>query len=267
MAADWLGINSSHLMAGGAGVAFCYEEAAGQVAGALGGTNLWECYTTHTHFFIVDLGQTYNVQKVRGRSYSSDDPIDLNIYVSDNIEAWGAAVASGISTWQDKSDYAWVEVDTTDKSGRFVKVEIIDTEDASWNHLNFGLYSYPDYYPIFDVYGEATQDVTVKPATLAMTATLHAPTVVVDYITVTPATLAMTATLHGVGSVYTTGPLRSESELAGMVSRAVPRIPEKDMGRAIKKILDQHYQDIQTLFAMTTDVDRYEQLQRKNESS
>lgn len=58
-----------------------------------------------------------------------------------------------------------------------------------------------------------------------------------------------------------------EGELGSMVSRAVPKIPENpvEMSRVLQEILRQHYQDIQTLFAMTTDCDRYEQLQRKNE--
>jgi len=107
---------------------------------------------------------------------------------------------------------------------------------------------------------------TALPATLALEATLHAPTVVID-CTVTPATLAMEANLHGAGAIYTTGPLAKEGELGSMISRAVPKIPEKDMSKVIQKILRQHYQDIQTLFAMTTDIDRYEKLQRDHESS
>jgi len=52
-----------------------------------------------------------------------------------------------------------------------------------------------------------------------------------------------------------------------MISRAVPKIPEKpsQMSTVLQEILRQHYQDIQTLFAMTTDCDRYEKLQRDNE--
>lgn len=56
-------------------------------------------------------------------------------------------------------------------------------------------------------------------------------------------------------------------EDASMISRAVPRIPEepKEMARVVKRILEQHYKDIDTLFSMTTDCDRYEQRQREIE--
>lgn len=59
-----------------------------------------------------------------------------------------------------------------------------------------------------------------------------------------------------------------EGELGSMVSRAVPKLPEnpKEMSREIRAILRKHYQDIQTLFAMTTDCDRFEKLRRDNEA-
>ena len=58
------------------------------------------------------------------------------------------------------------------------------------------------------------------------------------------------------------------AEDASMISRAVPKLPEdkSKMRAEIRKILRQHFQDIQTLFAMCTDVDRIEKLQRDNES-
>ena len=57
-------------------------------------------------------------------------------------------------------------------------------------------------------------------------------------------------------------------ELGSMISRPIPKISEnpKEMGRELQKILRQHYQDIQTLFAMTTDVDQLEKLRRDNEA-
>jgi len=58
-----------------------------------------------------------------------------------------------------------------------------------------------------------------------------------------------------------------EGELGAMISRPISKIPEnpQEMSRVLQKILRQHYQDIQTLFAMTTDCDKYEQHQRDNE--
>ena len=58
-----------------------------------------------------------------------------------------------------------------------------------------------------------------------------------------------------------------QGELGAMVSRAVPEISSdpKTMARDVRKVLRQHFQDIQTLFAMTTDSDRIEKLRRDNE--
>jgi len=58
------------------------------------------------------------------------------------------------------------------------------------------------------------------------------------------------------------------AENASMISRAIPEIPSdpKQMARVLQKILRQHYQDIHTLFAMTTDSDRIEKLRRDNEA-
>lgn len=57
-------------------------------------------------------------------------------------------------------------------------------------------------------------------------------------------------------------------EDSSMTSRAVPKIPEnpKEMSRVLRKILRQHYDDIHTLFVMTTDCDRLEKRRRDNES-
>ena len=150
---DWVGVDSSHILAGGAGTAFCGEDGIYTLEAGLNGARTWDHDVDETHWFIIDLGVSYNIQKVRGRSDKLRDPIDVNIYVSDDTENWGAAVATGISIWQDTT--SWVEIDvvdqigrnTTPKNGRYVKVEIIDTENVS-KELSFG-----NNFTIFDVYG------------------------------------------------------------------------------------------------------------------
>ncbi len=138
----WLGVNSSHLHSdcGHTGL---------DVEGALDGTLYWYHVADETHYFVIDLGQAYNVEKVRGRSLSIGglDPTDVNIYVSDNTSTWGAAVAAGISSWQGTA--TWQEEDVTDKNGRYVKVEIVDTEHVD-RYLLFGGFTAP--FKIFDVY-------------------------------------------------------------------------------------------------------------------
>jgi hypothetical protein len=140
--ADWLGINSSHIDSK------CGEAAGATLADALDGIDFWAHYVTESpHWFIIDLGASYNVQEVKGRSNYLADPIDVNIYVSDDKGDFGTAVATGISTWQNTDN--WVEIDTTDKTGRYVKVEIVAVDDVD-GHIIFG--GWNPSFKIFDVY-------------------------------------------------------------------------------------------------------------------
>ena len=144
---DWITITSSHLDSN------CGDSQNHACSEALDGTDYWLHEAAETHWFIIDLGQTYNVQKVRGRSNAGDalGPIDVDIYVSNDTGAGGAAVATGINTWINTD--AFVEGDTTDKEGRYVKVEIIETEDGVDGDIWFG--GADPYFTIFDVYGSA----------------------------------------------------------------------------------------------------------------
>jgi len=183
--ADWVGINSTHYDSS------CGDDGAGlTVEAALNGTSRWSHVTDENHWFIIDLGESYHITKVRGRSWTSADPIDVDIFISDDKGDFGVAVATGVSTWASCSDRAWVEVDTTDKSGRYVKVEIVDTENAS-RQLVFGQIA---PFSIFDVYGTPL-NLTVEPDTLALTITLETPTVF-DAVIITPDALALTLTLE-----------------------------------------------------------------------
>lgn len=121
------------------------------IEAALNGTNAWVHTTNETHWFIIDLGSTKQVDKVRGRSGGdlSYDPVYVNIYVSDNKLAFGTPVISAIDNWNDTT--VWQEWNvTTVKSGRYVKVEITSTEEVNHN-LEFGGPA-TGFFKIFDVY-------------------------------------------------------------------------------------------------------------------
>lgn len=139
--ADWLGINGSNFDS------YCGSTSGHGIVEALDGTDYWAHFYDETHWFVVDLGQSYRVLKVKGRSNGGYDPTEINIYVSDDKGDWGAAVKSGISTWVDTVTF--VEIETTPKDGRYLKVEITDTENVD-NHLTFGA---SVTFNIFDVYG------------------------------------------------------------------------------------------------------------------
>lgn len=139
--ADWIGINSSHLDSR------CGESPSYTLADALDGLNVWKHTSQHIHWFILDLGSTYTISKVRGRSADYPDPVRVNVYVSDNKESWGNPVVVGTEAFANTS--IWKEVNTTQKDGRYVKVEIVGTE---YNlYLEFG---HVPGFTIFDIYGE-----------------------------------------------------------------------------------------------------------------
>ncbi len=147
---DWIGIDSSHLFS------VCGEDVVHTLASALNGTDYWEHVIDHAHEFVVDLGQTYNVQKVRGRSNLAGDPQSVQFYVSDDTGDWGVAVGN-ISgpppyEWEDVGDGNFVEINTTDKNGRYVRVNISSTEHPNDNLL----FGYDPAKTIFDVYVAAT---------------------------------------------------------------------------------------------------------------
>jgi len=142
LADDWLGISSTELDS------FCGERAGNELADALDGLDFWAHETDHTHWFVIDLGQTYTIKKVRGRSALNGDPTDVNIYIDDDNPPT-TLCEEGITTWQGTT--SWVEITlTTEGTGRYIKVEIEDWEAAgSW--MQFGRYL--GSFTIFDAYG------------------------------------------------------------------------------------------------------------------
>ena len=144
---DWLGISSNE-----------YDSHCGDTGGhtleeALDGTDDYWYHnklTGHDHYFVLDLGQSYTVKKFRGRSIRGSDPIDVDVFVSDNESDWGSAVVTGISSWQDTN--SWQETTLSEyKQGRYIKVEVQDTEHFL-DYIEWGGSMGPPYMSIFDVY-------------------------------------------------------------------------------------------------------------------
>jgi len=152
---DWLGISSAEYDS------HCGEDAGRTLADALDGTDRWDHTVNEIHWFILDLGQTYTIKKVRARSGGLDDPIDVNVYVSDSTLSWGSPVATNVSVWQD-NEQIWQEVDTVDKNGRYIRLVIYDTEDSGQD-LDFGDLT---AVTIFDAYGDvaAAPPANTRPA-------------------------------------------------------------------------------------------------------
>lgn len=122
-------------ISGALGIDDTFYQASNGTSGfeALNGDAAWAASSlTPTPYLIMDLDQKQTVISVSGRSNSATDPTSVDIYVSDSLTSWGDPVSSGVSTWQDTDDF--VVIDTTDKDGRYVKVEVNTTESTtmSW---------------------------------------------------------------------------------------------------------------------------------------
>jgi hypothetical protein len=140
--AKWLEINSTNLLH------FCGEDVGHTLANALNGIAAWWHTEDAPHEFELDLGSNFIITKVRGRSDAGEyDPRDISIYVSQDRSDYGAAVAN-VTTWYDT--IVWVEISTTTKIGRYVKVVIETTENRS-RYLRFGAYELEPAFAIFDV--------------------------------------------------------------------------------------------------------------------
>ncbi len=151
----WIGINSSHLDS------YCGHGDNQLLTWALDGSSNW--YHWHLdgdeHWLILDLGAVFNIQEIRGRSDNSLDPTDVDIYVSETNGDWGAAVASGISTWQDTT--SWEAIELTPKRGRYILIDIRNTEDPVGGELQWGVPS----NPILDVFAVIVADYAVSSST------------------------------------------------------------------------------------------------------
>jgi len=141
--ADWLGISSANLHSDCGDSGYPVED-------ALDATSYWYHTIGEVHWFIIDLGASYTISKLRAYSNSSFDPDDVDIYISDDAGSFGTAVHTNITTWQDTASY--VEVEITPSSGRYIKVEVQSTEIGQI--LQWGQTASGRVGTIFDAYGE-----------------------------------------------------------------------------------------------------------------
>jgi len=142
----WYGVSSSELI-----YASYMGDAGTQLDDALDGTDYWyDASPSNPLTFIIDIGSNQTITKFRGRSECNGDPTDVSIWVSRDNSTWGSPVVSNISTWQDT--LTWVEADSTDKVGRYIKVIANSYENS------FGEWGEPPAgsVPIFDVYTDYT---------------------------------------------------------------------------------------------------------------
>ncbi len=124
---------------------------ANTITSAFWGSRQWWLNRVEVHWFVVDMGESYVISKIRGRSNSPNvNPTDVDVFVSDDKENWGSAVATEISSWVATDVY--VEEDLIEKTGRYIKVVIEGTEDGTPGDLAFG--KFPNPFKIIELFGE-----------------------------------------------------------------------------------------------------------------
>lgn len=140
---EWLGIDSTKLDS------YCTMLPTGHnIQEALNGSDYWECNETHSHWFIIDLGACYYIQKVRSRSNTDKDPTLVSIHGSNDKISWDVLDHS-ITTFQDTTSWIEREISNPDHY-QYIKV-IIDTteDDPRFNYLKYGG---SPAFTIFDIY-------------------------------------------------------------------------------------------------------------------
>lgn len=101
-------------------------------------------YVSELHYVVFDMGSSVDVQQVRfymGDYYGGDYSLgNGNIYVSDDTGNWGSAVSTDFCAAAADN---WATIDTTDKSGRYIKIEFYTvstaeclTSDGFWKYSN-----------------------------------------------------------------------------------------------------------------------------------
>ena len=87
----------------------------------------WGHGVNHLHWIILDLEQSYSVSGVRiwVASVSQSKWESVDVYVSNDPANWGAAVATALNFTTSNS---WNEHTFTAKTGRYIKLEGIDTQ-------------------------------------------------------------------------------------------------------------------------------------------
>ena len=115
--------------------AVCGEEGGYEATKFIDGdtSTFWGHFVDELHWIVLDLGESMPIEKVR--SWVSDNNPSawetVEIYISDDPENWGVPVASNASfIWQTGYVAGWSETDIIDKTGRYIKLDHIDTRDG-----------------------------------------------------------------------------------------------------------------------------------------
>jgi len=143
---NWFGVTSGNL------IKHCGDTGAYTLAKALDGIDHWYHAVSEIHWFIIDLGKSCTISKMRGRSLSVMDPTRVALYTF-QTPAEHEVLVGMTDAWRDTS--AWVEVPTKPKIGRYIRVEIQQTEEPR-DYIAFGSHTSP--FTIFDVFTDVTPD-------------------------------------------------------------------------------------------------------------
>lgn len=161
--AEWYGISSSNVYSycGYTSGDYCEGYLPWSPGSALDGRACWVHHYNHKHWLILDLGNIYSVEWLRGASNRGwGNPWYVDVFVSDGDSFDWILVASDINTW--RLGCLWQEVNCSDVYGRYILIEITECQWESgypnrdwlqWGTPNCSGSPPPDHHlHIFDVY-------------------------------------------------------------------------------------------------------------------
>lgn len=156
----WIEITSTMLHSN------CGDSFGHTLAEALDNTDYWQHSYNHTHWFIIDLGESKDIYKVASYSNTGNDPTDVDIYISDNPASFTNKIIDNITDWQDTTSYVEHITDSGQlETGRYLKIEILSTEQGP-NFIIWG--DDPMLGTILKIYtGSSTTQTTPTSITLA----------------------------------------------------------------------------------------------------
>ena len=127
----WIRLDSSMI------VSYCGESgAANGVDELLDATGIWIHTVDEAHEFVLDLGESFDVNKVRFKNTAAYSPTNIDVYVSTDGSTWGTAVLTSADATSG-SGTDWVEYATTEKTGQYIKFSNMTTARAD-NYIAWG---------------------------------------------------------------------------------------------------------------------------------
>ena len=107
----------------------------------------WFHWVEEAHWVILDMGETSTISKIctwHERQWDTERGL-TEIYVSTDTSDWGESLGSMKNT--QNQNPGWIEVDITDKVGRYIKLVFETSNSPYWREMSVYFLGEPDAIP------------------------------------------------------------------------------------------------------------------------